>query len=426
MIDPSAALQGYHRMRPPRNAAEAATAAEILGFDPPAKARVQRAYGGNPMLEDWMEPAPVDLEIARTLEELDAGTLETTNPRLRCLADVAEHPELLRAPEPIIPRLVWSERSTLLAAREKGGKSTMASAGTAAVSAGGWFLGEQCPQGRALWVLCEEHLGDLVPRLQGFGADFTRIYTLEAAPDPRDRFKELEAAASEVGPVVVVVDTLASFAEGLVKDPNSSSEYGVVVNRLTRLSRTTRAGVLLLAHARKSDGQYRDSSAIGAGVDVVLEMAEGDEVDVRKLKAKARWSVQPYRVRLVGQAYELVDGELSLDTRITLYVQGNPRCGTTKIRNHIGGRASDVDAAIQRLVSVGVLVDDGDGHGHQYRYPGTGSGTAGLSTPNSLPDNGGTDLGTAPLSKIQTLGYRDGTGSQWRSGMMPSSPLPDR
>jgi AAA domain-containing protein len=262
-------------------------------------------------------------------------------------------------------------------------------------------------------VLCEEHLGDLVPRLKDFGADLTQIYSLEAAPDPRDRFRELEAAATEVRPSVIILDTLASFAEGLVKDPNSSSEYGQVVNRLTRLSRASKAGVLLLAHARKSDGTYRDSSAIGGGVDVLIEIAvaEGQEPTIRKLNPKARWRVQPCQIRLVGQSYQLMDGELTLDTRVAQFVQDNPGSGSTKIRANVSGRASDVDAAIQRLLDSGHFIDDGDRHrGHHYRYrtqPMTGTG--GLSEPSSLSDNAETGPGTDALSQNQTLGSENGT-----------------
>jgi len=38
------------------------------------------------------------------------------------LSELLEDPDLLQPPKPIVPRLVWKERITLLAAREKAGK----------------------------------------------------------------------------------------------------------------------------------------------------------------------------------------------------------------------------------------------------------------------------------------------------------------
>ena len=55
------------------------------------------------------------------------------------LRELLENP--VELPPAVVPRLAWPGRSTLLAAREKEGKSTLMTAAAAAVSRGSSFLG---------------------------------------------------------------------------------------------------------------------------------------------------------------------------------------------------------------------------------------------------------------------------------------------
>lgn len=58
------------------------------------------------------------------------------------LEELARRPELLAPPEAVVPRLAWEGRLTLLAAREKTGKSTLVRSAIAAKVTGRDFLGE--------------------------------------------------------------------------------------------------------------------------------------------------------------------------------------------------------------------------------------------------------------------------------------------
>ena len=63
------------------------------------------------------------------------------SPSVRSMVEYLADPHALEPPQPIVSRFAWSERSTLLACREKGGKSTLAAAVAAAASTGRAFLG---------------------------------------------------------------------------------------------------------------------------------------------------------------------------------------------------------------------------------------------------------------------------------------------
>lgn len=269
-----------------------------------------------------------------------ASRTEPRSFRLRTLAQIEDDPQAMSEPEPVIPRAAWAGRVTLFAGREKLGKSTFASAGAAAASAGKEFLGETGKGGAVLWVGLEEHPGDAARRFRGFGADGDRVYVLDRLERP---FADLTAAVEQTGAVLVVIDTLAAFTETLVDDPHSAAKWTPVMGRLTRIARDSGAAVLLLHHARKSDGAYRDSTAIGAGVDAVIEMHPGNEKSARKLEAKARWSVDDCAVRLERGRYVMASGERSIEERVQSFVESNPGCSMRALRGGVTGKGSTVD-----------------------------------------------------------------------------------
>ena len=149
---------------------------------------------------------------------------------------------------------------------------------------------------------------------------------------------------------------------------------------LARLARDTNAAVILAHHARKSDGAYRDSSAIGAGVDGIFEMStDGKDEAVRNVKARARWPVDNYSVRLVGSSYELSSGQLSLDARVLQAIGESPGCSQRDIRRAVSGAPKAVAAAIRGLITSEAVEDQGDKRGMRLHA---------VSTPQTEPWDG--------------------------------------
>ncbi len=284
--------------------------------------------------------------------------------RWRSLRDILANPDALKPPTPIVPRLAWQARVTLLAAREKDGKSTLATSGAAAVTMGFRFLDDSCPLGTVLWVAVEEHPHDLAARADTFHVNPDRLYVLGQGDRP---VETLQAAVEELKPVLVVIDTLATWAVDLVSDPGDSTQWTPVMASLSQIARDSNAAILLLHHSRKSDGGYRDSTAIGAGVDAILEMAASTEdPNVRTLKARGRWAMQGFGVRYTGDGFQLHGGELTLETRIVLHIKQSPGMSKRALRDKVGGRAKEVDAALETLLTRNVVVDRGDDRGSQF------------------------------------------------------------
>lgn len=310
--------------------------------------------------------------------------------RVLALEDLIREPELLLPPPPVVPRLAWEGRLTLLASPEKLGKSTLVGQAVAAMVAGDHhgFLGEVPEQGSVLWLALDEPLGDVVRRLYAFGAR-KGVYFLDARPS----VQETQDLVEELGVRLLVIDTLTEFAAGAVKDLNAAIQLQPLLKPLRGILQRTRAAGILIHHANRSTGHYRDSSQIGAGVDVIIEMRapspEG-RPNVRLCKCSGRVTVEDFALNFMDGEYVLDQGELPLEVRVYRVVEGNPGISKRKLRGKVIGRGIDVDHTLDELLGKKAIVDRGGKQGAAY------------FTSNSPQATGVPDLEVCPASEAGT------------------------
>jgi hypothetical protein len=314
------------------------------------------------------------------------------------LSELLAQPQLLKPPEVVVPHLVWEGRVSLFAAEEKTGKSTAAGQAAAQLAQGGEFLGQTMRGRSVLWLALDESLGDLVRRLNRFGAT-TSIGIAVRRPTP----EVLQGILEDMGAGLLVVDTLAEFADGLVEDFNDAAQWTSHLKLLRQISEATGAGVLLLHHTNRASGKYRGSSQIGAGVDAIIEMtADPSDPTVRICRSRGRVCSETFRMRYTEHnGYQLEAGELTLDMKVYRAIESNPGIGTRRIRELIPARAAEVDAALEDLLGRRAIEDRGTPKAHQYHTtlehsghgPGHGSGHGGCAPPNSNGTRVGTHLG---------------------------------
>jgi KaiC/GvpD/RAD55 family RecA-like ATPase len=189
-------------------------------------------------------------------------------------------------PEPVdrlIEGVVARGTLTLLAGREKEGKSllSMAFAGCG-VTGGGSIAGIPVEPLRVLVIDAENGERELHRRLRslGLGPDHSeRIEVYEAhGHDLRRNLGEVEALLIELAPDLVVLDSWRSLWGG---DENDSGEVARCLDPLRDMIRKRDCGGVLIHHMRKQGG-YRGSSAIGASVENVLELSRDEEDDDRR------------------------------------------------------------------------------------------------------------------------------------------------
>jgi len=292
----------------------------------------------------------------------------------RTLAEILADPKILEPPEEVVPRLAWRGRVTLLAAREKDGKSTIAGAAAAAVTRGATFLDGVALRGVVVIAGLEEHPGEIASRLVRFDADTTRVHI--ATWKEVDPVVELKEAVERIRPDLVIVDTLSAIAEGKLDD-GSAKAWQPLMSSLTRIARDFDCAVLIIHHSRKADGAYRDSTAIGANVDCILEMRPDDrDPNARHLKARARFTVPDCAIRYNGSGYEMVEtGEPAVTFRnaIQRYVNEHPGCSLNQLRDGVVGSSAAVGRMVDELVKEGALREEPGSRNARLFYPAEAS-----------------------------------------------------
>ena len=232
------------------------------------------------------------------------------------LSDVDVERTSADGPQAVARLIAHVGRVTLLHAREKVGKSTLIAAAVAAVTHGRSFLEEPTMSGEVLWV-GEEAVGDVKGRLAQWGADLSRVYFV-ARPSPDSTHESsLWKLVSALRPQWVILDTWSHYLQvHRVKDTAGPGEQGLLIGDVAHVAREFQAAIIVLHHNRKNpsataesgdaDGEYRDSTALGAAADMIVSMSRGATDQARRLTPSGRWREDPLTVVLKsGTGYEV-------------------------------------------------------------------------------------------------------------------------
>jgi hypothetical protein len=192
---------------------------------------------------------------------------------------------------------------------------------------------------------------------------------------------DLEQAVSTINPVLVVIDTVPTFAADLVKDASASAAWTRMFTPIGQIARRFNVAFLLLHHARKSDGEFRDSTAIGAGVDMIMQMKQvKGEPTVRALSPRGRWHVGKFKIRLDSDGFSLLGGVTpigekvrSMKDNVYSFVATHPDCSKRAVRKGVPGNNDAKDHALDELVKDGTINDTRAGRGHSYRVASSAS-----------------------------------------------------
>ena len=319
---------------------------------------------------DWLDDGH-DFDELQTL--VDKAPLWVPDPSKRTrfrLDEIWADEEGMKPPPVLVPYLAWSGRSTLFASQEKAGKSTLLGYIVAEMSKGGSFLNECVQPGVALIIGLEEVRYDVARRLQLFDARPERVHIVDRllSTSPSDRVQEIRDHIAAVRPTLVILDTLVAYGDATVTDWASSAQAAPIVNALTSIAHETGVAIILVHHAKKSDGRYRDSSAIGGAVDVIAEMQIPDvETDptLRKLTVRGRLGNAACRFRYDRATYVVDQGdEAPLEYRIHAFIRDRVTCSVRDVIQGVRGKAETIHAAIGHMIADGRLVNSTPGRSH--------------------------------------------------------------
>lgn len=314
------------------------------------------------------ENVPSTDDALAAIRQADALRSVSTAEPLRTLTDWLADPAALDPPKVLVPYLVLDGRVTLLAAREKAGKSTLLGQAVATLSRGGHFLGQPCGPGRVIWYAIDEAAPDAVRRLSQCGAEGDMVVIQSQKPTP----EHLRHHINEFKPALVVIDTLTELLTGRLQSDRDAMDMNRALGPYMDVFRDTKTAAVLVHHATKDGREYRGSGQLGAKVDVIAmlripstvnEQDEDPDMDPesetrRILDVKGRGIQGKDRLFFDGTEYRLGEGDMGLSARIMKAVSEGSD-SLNKVVAAVRGRRETVANTVNQLVESGKLMREG-------------------------------------------------------------------
>jgi hypothetical protein len=148
-----------------------------------------------------------------------------------------------------------------------------------------------------------------------------------------------------------------------VDDANSPTQIQPILKTFRFIAQATGAAIVILHHAAKGSGDYRDSTQIGAGVDALVVMKEDpDDPALRKCVCRGRVPNTDFRLAYIGGRYEMAESKVPLALQIQRAIQTSPGCSAREVVRLIGSRTEAVLHALRDIEAKGLVENRGTGN----------------------------------------------------------------
>ena len=288
--------------------------------------------------------------------------------------------DLIREPEEIVSWL-WHQTLptaglSLIAAKPKVGKSTLARNLALQVSRGGPFLGRPTNKGAVIYLALEEKRAEVAAHFTHMGAKDEPIF-IHTGSAPEEALAALKEAIAEKKAILAIVDPLLRMVR--LRDSNDYAEVTRALEPLLMLARDTGCHILAVHHMGKSDREGGDSilgsTALFGAVDTALIMKRRDSM--RTLESIQRYGQDIERLALefdpetgfTQAAGTISEIELKQTATTICDLLGDSESTEAEIRDKVGGNTGLVGKALRWLSSGGYVKREGSGkRGNPYVY----------------------------------------------------------
>jgi hypothetical protein len=314
------------------------------------------------------------------LAQYDEEAPAKPRPSLLVAADLVTEPD--EVIQWTVDGLLPAGGLSLLVAKPKVGKSTMARHLAVAVASGEPFLGRQTVAGPVLYLALEEKKSHIRSHLRRLGVDAdTRTLHLHIGPlPPGDPIRWLKDRINETGATLVVIDTLGRFVQA--RDLNDYAEAVRLSRPLIEMAHGTGAHILCLHHAGKGDLRTGIDAGIGStawagSVDTHLSMKR-NQTGTRTLETIQRTGDDMAETQVIldrdtGRVKLGVPAEVAklADARTVILdtVRAGKQQAKAEILSTVGGDKAVASRALYALYNEGELDRVGSGtKGDPYLY----------------------------------------------------------
>jgi KaiC/GvpD/RAD55 family RecA-like ATPase len=316
---------------------------------------------------------------AQALALPDQHATREGNPGLTLtrLSDLLAEPE--EAIEWLVDDMLPAGGFSLLAAKPKVGKSTLARCLALAVARGEPFLGRGSVNGPVIYLALEEKRSEVRKHFQVMGATGEEEIYLYAATAPNDALAKIRAAVDAKKPALLIIDPL--FRLTRVRDSNDYAEVTAALEPWLAMARETGVHVLVVHHLGKGERSGADailgSTAIRAAVDTSLILKRTDRY--RTIVSEQRYGedLEETTLRFDSQTRMITLGEVKereelsrMKTAIVEWLgrQDEP-CSERDIEEGVEGNNRPKRTALRELVAESHVEKTGKGtRGDSYQY----------------------------------------------------------
>lgn len=197
---------------------------------------------------------------------------------------------------------------SLVAAKPKVGKTTLALQLAVAVSRGDIFLGRKTRQATVVYLALEEHRDEVQKNLSKLGVTDEPLY-IHFGPAPAKAMEEVEALIKEKGAKFLVIDILQKFCR--VRDLNDYAQVTRTLEPLMAIARKIDCHIQMTHHAGKKERDDGDdiigSTGLLGGVDTSIHIKK------RNRESRIFFTIQRYGLDVPQTVIALKDGLLVME-----------------------------------------------------------------------------------------------------------------
>jgi hypothetical protein len=197
---------------------------------------------------------------------------------------------------------------SLVAAKPKVGKTTLALQLAVAVSRGTMFLGRKTRQATVIYLALEEHRDEVQKILSQLGVAEEPLY-IHFGPAPAKAMEEIQSLIEEKGAKFLVIDILQKFCR--VKDLNDYAQVTRTLEPLMAIARKIDCHIQFTHHAGKKERSDGDdiigSTGLLGGVDTSIHIKK------RNRESRIFFTIQRYGLDVPQTVIALKDGFLVVE-----------------------------------------------------------------------------------------------------------------